>query len=87
MAIRSEEDLPLGRDPADDFFGVRGRDDDVSLAAFGHTSGSVIAGILLFRLISCWGLVPVGWLAIALEGRRLPSWKIRLPQPAPLPLA
>jgi uncharacterized membrane protein YbhN (UPF0104 family) len=59
----------------------------LGFAAFGHTSGSVIAGILLFRLISCWGLVPVGWLAIALEGRRLPSWKIRLPQPAPLPLA
>jgi putative heme transporter len=59
----------------------------LGFAAFGHTSGSVIAGILLFRLISCWGLVPVGWLAIALEGRRLPAWKIRLPQPAPLPLA
>jgi uncharacterized membrane protein YbhN (UPF0104 family) len=59
----------------------------LGFAAFGHTSGSVIAGILLFRLISCWGLVPVGWLAIALEGRRLPPWKIRLPQPAPLPLA
>jgi putative heme transporter len=59
----------------------------LGFAAFGHTSGSVIAGILLFRLISCWGLVPVGWLAIALEGRRLPPWKIRLPQPAHLPLA
>ena len=59
----------------------------LGFAAFGHTSGSVVAGILLFRLISCWGLVPVGWLAIALEGRRLPPWNIRIPQPAPSPLA
>ena len=44
----------------------------LGFAAFGHTSGSVIAGVLLFRLISCWGLVPVGWLAVALEGRRIP---------------
>jgi uncharacterized membrane protein YbhN (UPF0104 family) len=49
----------------------------LGFAAFGHTSGSVIAGILLFRLISCWGLVPVGWLAIALDGRRLPDLSIR----------
>jgi uncharacterized membrane protein YbhN (UPF0104 family) len=59
----------------------------LGFAAFGHTSGSVVAGILLFRLISCWGLVPVGWLTIALEGRRLPPWKMRLPQAASLPLA
>jgi len=25
----------------------------LGFAAFGHTSGSVIAGVLLFRLISC----------------------------------
>jgi uncharacterized membrane protein YbhN (UPF0104 family) len=56
----------------------------LGFAAFGHTSGSVIAGILLFRLISCWGLVPVGWLAVALEGRRIPAWKRRLAQPSPL---
>lgn len=43
----------------------------LGFAAFGHTSGSVIAGVLLFRLVSCWGLVPVGWLAVALEGRRI----------------
>jgi hypothetical protein len=56
----------------------------LGFAAFGHTSGSVIAGILLFRLISCWGLVPVGWLAVALEGRRIPAWKRRLARPSPL---
>jgi uncharacterized membrane protein YbhN (UPF0104 family) len=56
----------------------------LGFAAFGHTSGSVIAGVLLFRLISCWGLVPVGWLAVALDGRRIPGWKLcRTAQPAP----
>src|SRR5262249_39262010 len=49
----------------------------LGFAAFGHTSGNVVAGVLLFRLISCWGLVPVGWLAVALEGRSLPSVAIR----------
>jgi uncharacterized protein (TIRG00374 family) len=49
----------------------------LGFAAFGHTSGSVVAGILLFRLISCWGLVPTGWLAIALEGRRVPTLSVR----------
>jgi uncharacterized membrane protein YbhN (UPF0104 family) len=56
----------------------------LGFAAFGHTSGSVIAGILLFRLISCWGLVPVGWLAVALDGRPIPAWKRRLAQPSAL---
>ena len=41
----------------------------LGFAAFGHTSGSVIGGVLIYRLISCWGLVPVGWLAVGLEGR------------------
>jgi uncharacterized membrane protein YbhN (UPF0104 family) len=41
----------------------------LTFAAFQHTSASVVAGVLLFRLISCWGLVPVGWLAVALERR------------------
>jgi putative heme transporter len=39
----------------------------VTFAAFGHQSGSVIGGVLLFRVISCWGLVPVGWAAVALR--------------------
>jgi len=56
----------------------------LGFAAFGHTSGSVIAGVLLFRLISCWGLVPVGWLAVALDGRRIPVWKLRGSAPAVL---
>ena len=58
----------------------------LGFAAFGHTSGSVIAGVLLFRLISCWGLVPVGWLAVALDGSRIPGWRLRrTAQPAPAP--
>jgi hypothetical protein len=59
----------------------------LGFAAFGHTSGHVVAGVILFRLISCWGLVPVGWLAVALDGKRLPTWKAgslrkRVPLPA-----
>ena len=44
----------------------------LGFAAFGHTSSAVVAGVLLFRLISCWGLIPIGWAAVAFEGRRLP---------------
>jgi uncharacterized membrane protein YbhN (UPF0104 family) len=44
----------------------------LGFAAFGHASGAIVAGVLLFRLISCWGLIPVGWTAIAFGGRRLP---------------
>jgi len=59
----------------------------VGFAAFGHTSGNVLAGVLLFRAISCWGIVPLGWLAVALEGRRIrvPSLR-RFPVPSPIPL-
>jgi uncharacterized protein (TIRG00374 family) len=41
----------------------------LGFAAVGHTSGEVFAGVLLFRLISCWGLVPIGWLAVAIDNR------------------
>jgi putative heme transporter len=41
----------------------------LTFAAFQHTSASVFAGVLLFRLISCWGLIPVGWLAVVIERR------------------
>jgi uncharacterized membrane protein YbhN (UPF0104 family) len=41
----------------------------ITFAAFQHTSASVFAGVLLFRLISCWGLIPVGWLAVVVERR------------------
>ncbi len=42
----------------------------LGFAAFGHTSGSVVAGVVLYRLISNWGLVPVGWATIAVQARR-----------------
>lgn len=51
----------------------------VGFAAFGHQSGKVVAGVLLYRLISCWGLVPVGWLAILLDRRRGPTGRFRTP--------
>jgi uncharacterized membrane protein YbhN (UPF0104 family) len=56
----------------------------LGFAAFGHTTGSVLAGVLLFRVVSCWGLVPIGWLAVALEGRRLrrPSGVLAAAAPA-----
>jgi uncharacterized membrane protein YbhN (UPF0104 family) len=44
----------------------------VTFAAFGHDSGSVLGGVLLYRVISCWGLVPVGWLAVV-SGRSMPQ--------------
>ena len=43
----------------------------LGFAAFPHTAGSVLAGVLLYRLICCWGLVPVGWLAVLLENHPL----------------
>jgi uncharacterized membrane protein YbhN (UPF0104 family) len=36
-------------------------------AAFGARHGSVFAGVLLYRFLSCWGLIPLGWLGFALE--------------------
>jgi hypothetical protein len=39
-------------------------------AAFGHHGGTVLAGALLYRFLSCWGLIPVGWLGFILERAR-----------------
>lgn len=47
----------------------------LGFAAFGHTSGSIVAGVLLFRLVSCWGLVPLGGLALILDGRGIAALK------------
>jgi uncharacterized membrane protein YbhN (UPF0104 family) len=56
----------------------------LTFTAFGHGSAAVVAGVLLYRLLNCWGLVPVGWLGVALprmrenrlraEWLRSPSW-------------
>jgi uncharacterized membrane protein YbhN (UPF0104 family) len=53
----------------------------LGFAAFGHTSGSVLAGVVLFRVIGCWGLVPIGWLAVAADrrGSRPASVKAAVP--------
>jgi uncharacterized membrane protein YbhN (UPF0104 family) len=40
----------------------------VAFGAFGHVSGPLLAGVLAFRLISCWGLVPIGWSIVAAGG-------------------
>jgi uncharacterized membrane protein YbhN (UPF0104 family) len=45
----------------------------LGFAAFAHGSGGLFAGVLLYRLIACWGLVPIGWLAV-LSGTRHISW-------------
>lgn len=51
----------------------------LGFSAFGHTSGEVFAGILLFRVISCWALVPLGWLVVAFDNRR--AARRRAPRP------
>jgi uncharacterized membrane protein YbhN (UPF0104 family) len=48
----------------------------LGFAAF-HTSGSVLAGVLLYRLICCWGLAPVGWLAVLVENHSLLRLRVR----------
>jgi uncharacterized membrane protein YbhN (UPF0104 family) len=45
----------------------------LGFAAFGHSSSAVVAGVLLFRLISCWGLIPIGLAAVTLGSRRSPG--------------
>jgi len=54
----------------------------LAFAAFGHTTGSVVAGVLLYRMINTWGLVPIGWAAMAFDARRFlrPVWRRRLVQ-------
>jgi putative heme transporter len=50
----------------------------LTFTAFHHASAAVVAGVLLFRVISCWGIVPLGWLGIAID-RGSPVGR---PQPA-----
>jgi uncharacterized membrane protein YbhN (UPF0104 family) len=35
----------------------------------GH-SATLLAGVLLYRFVNCWGLIPVGWLAVVLDPAR-----------------
>jgi putative heme transporter len=40
----------------------------VGFATFGHQAGGTLfAGVLLYRILSCWGLIPIGWLAVLLD--------------------
>lgn len=38
----------------------------LGLIAYGGTHGGIVAGVIVFRLVSAWALVPVGWLIWAL---------------------
>jgi uncharacterized membrane protein YbhN (UPF0104 family) len=46
----------------------------LGLAAFGHTTGPLVAGVLLYRLLSNWGLIPIGWGAVASVALRRSSF-------------
>jgi uncharacterized protein (TIRG00374 family) len=39
-------------------------------AAFGGDHGTVFAGVLLYRVLACWGLIPIGWLAVVFDRPR-----------------
>jgi putative heme transporter len=42
----------------------------LGLVAVGGRTGAIVAGVILFRLISAWGIVPLGWAIWALPKRR-----------------
>jgi uncharacterized protein (TIRG00374 family) len=59
----------------------------VALVTFGGAQASTVAAVLLYRLISFWLVVPVGWvawsaLAVAGRGRR----KVLAPTPEVSPV-
>jgi len=39
-------------------------------SAFGHHADAVPAAVMLYRLLSRWGLIPIGWLAVMLDPGR-----------------
>jgi len=39
----------------------------VGFRAFGYSGVAVIGGVLLYRLISTWGIVPLGWGTVLLH--------------------
>jgi uncharacterized protein (TIRG00374 family) len=39
-------------------------------STFVDRSGTLLAGVLLYRFVNCWGLIPVGWLAVVLDPAR-----------------
>jgi uncharacterized membrane protein YbhN (UPF0104 family) len=42
----------------------------LGFTSFGHTTGSVLAGVVLYRVINTWGLIPLGWTAMLFDSRR-----------------
>jgi uncharacterized membrane protein YbhN (UPF0104 family) len=42
-------------------------------AAFSGYHGTVFAGVLLYRFLACWGLIPIGWIAVMLDRARVKS--------------
>jgi putative heme transporter len=42
----------------------------LGLISYGGTQSGILAGVILFRIISAWGLVPLGWAAWALTQAR-----------------
>jgi putative heme transporter len=42
----------------------------ISFRAFGFRGASVVAGVLLYRIISTWAFVPIGWVAVLFGQRR-----------------
>jgi putative heme transporter len=61
----------------------------VALVAFGGAEVSTVAAVLVYRIVSFWGFLPVGWLAwvgLALKRRREARAAARNPvEPAALP--
>jgi uncharacterized protein (TIRG00374 family) len=57
-------------------------------AAFSHHAGSMLAGVVLYRFVACWGLIPIGWCGFILEqraaGRSAPGERGRTPRARPL---
>jgi len=47
----------------------------IALVAYGGSTASIVAGVLLYRILSFWLPVPLGWLAwigLRVEARRNP---------------
>jgi uncharacterized membrane protein YbhN (UPF0104 family) len=49
----------------------------VGFSSFGHHSGAVLAGVLLYRVLNCWALVPIGWLAVVVDPARVRRRRFR----------
>jgi uncharacterized membrane protein YbhN (UPF0104 family) len=55
----------------------------VLLIAYGMHSATAVAAVLLYRIISFWSLVPVGWVLVGALARRRAAAAAIVPAPAP----